>query len=265
MCTATGDGTTDAITQIEMGAMKPFRTKVKKMQGERAHLNPMWRTELWVPIVVPTSTQTIKYSIWDYETIGPNELVAMFYDRFNVIDRLCGADPKGIRPHWVNLYGAQTGVGGTALESLQTAVKISDFDWKEFYNKFGDHAPAYRGRVLISQRMEEKQVGLDKNKKVQDAFKRKIKKLDRSDEPPATSYKLQCVAIAGTELPRFKSTSLKNLGQLSKMSLRISCGQYEILSKRQQNNNGVCEWYQLLDDGGGLEITGYPKDPAQVR
>ena len=97
--------------------MKPFRTKVKKMQGERAHLNPMWRTELWVPIVVPTSTQTIKYSIWDYETIGPNELVAMFYDRFNVIDRLCGADPKGIRPHWVNLYGAQTGVGGTALES----------------------------------------------------------------------------------------------------------------------------------------------------
>ena len=30
------------------------------MQGERAHLNPMWRTEVWVPIVVPTSTQTIK-------------------------------------------------------------------------------------------------------------------------------------------------------------------------------------------------------------
>ena len=77
-----------------------------------------------------------------------------------------------------------------------------------------------------------------------------------------TTYKIQAIVIAGTELPRFASTDLRNLGNLSKMSLRVSCGQFEMLSKRQPNNNGVCEWYQMIDDG--IEIPGYPKDPAQV-
>ena len=44
----------------------------------------------------------MRYSVWDYELVGPNELVAMFYDKLNVVSRL-----GSVSPHWANLYGAQ--------------------------------------------------------------------------------------------------------------------------------------------------------------
>ena len=47
------------------------------------------------------------------------------------------------------------------------------------------------------------------------------------------------------------------------MSVRISCGQYAMHSRRQPNNNGVCEWNELVGEGG-LELMGYPEDPDQV-
>ena len=251
----------DAFAQVEFAGIKPLRTKVKHLLGDRSHLSPVWRTELWVPVIVPTSTQTIKYSVYDYDLTGPNELVSMFYDKFSVVAAISErSESKKVDPHWVNLYGAQVGL--SAAESIATGVKINAFDWKEYYNKFGDHAPFYRGRVLLQQRIATKEEGLEKNKDKQEPFKRKVKKLDRKLEPPTTHYNLQAIVIAGTELPRFASADLRNLGQLSKMSVRISCGQYEMLSKRQPNNNGVCEWYELLMDG--LEMTTYPKDVNQV-
>lgn len=66
-----GDGKIDAFAQVEFGGIKPLRTKIKTMKGDRVKLSPEWRTELWVPVTVPTGTQTIKYQVWDCESAAP--------------------------------------------------------------------------------------------------------------------------------------------------------------------------------------------------
>ncbi|KAJ8599899.1 hypothetical protein CTAYLR_002819 [Chrysophaeum taylorii] len=251
------DNKIDAFVQVDFGDIKPLRTKAKTMKGDRSKLAPEWRTELWVPVTVPTGTQTIKYTVWDYEITQPNELVATWYERFGVVDSLSG---KKRAPYWTNLYGAAV---ETSLVSGD-ALKFRGKDWNKFYNTYPLHASTYRGRVLMSQRVVNREDQPDKYRIGKNAvglnpFRRKVKKLERRFEPPTETRVLQCIAIAGSELPRFRSTALKNIGGTSKMQLAVSWGRHNTLSGSKANNNGATEWFELLS---GIEEE-YPSDSTQ--
>ena len=60
-------GGIDAFGQVEYGGIKPLRTKVRTVKGDRAKLNPTFNDELWVPLSLPTMSSKVKYSIWDYD------------------------------------------------------------------------------------------------------------------------------------------------------------------------------------------------------
>ena len=75
----------------------------------------------------------------------------MFYDKYSVVEHQCKDGGKPLA-RWVNMYGAQTGLSNTE-NFFKDVQNVATFDWKEFYNKFNEHAPSFRGRVLISQRV----------------------------------------------------------------------------------------------------------------
>ena len=60
-------GGIDAFVQLEHGGIKPLRTKVRTVKGDRSQLNPIFNDELWVPISLPTMSSKVKYSVWDYD------------------------------------------------------------------------------------------------------------------------------------------------------------------------------------------------------
>uniref|UniRef100_A0A7S3JR17 C2 domain-containing protein n=1 Tax=Aureoumbra lagunensis TaxID=44058 RepID=A0A7S3JR17_9STRA len=238
-------GGIDAFVQMEFGDIKPLRTKTKTVKGDRDKLAPEWRTELWIPITVPTGTQTVKYTVYDYNTAGPNQLVATFYTRFGLIAKLPGRHRP---PHWCNLYGAALGTGAS----------ISDFglrygtNWTQHYNNFPDHASTYKGRILVEQHVYNRDQLPEKYRSGNHAvginpFKRKVKRKDRKHEPPKQRYRLECIAICGSELPTFSSRNIHNIGGNSRMQLMVSWGRYSTISQSKPNNNGATEWFQHLD------------------
>jgi hypothetical protein len=72
-------------------------------------------------------------------------------------------------------------------------------------------------------------------------------------EPPVKAYVLKAIVASGTEMPAGLLLS-------SKYQVRISCGQYEAITKFATNNNGLCEWGELVQ----TEHFDAPVDASQV-
>ena len=54
---------------------KPIKTKVVTTVGNsRSQITPPFDCELWYPVSLPTMTQAVKFSIWDWDAQG-NELI----------------------------------------------------------------------------------------------------------------------------------------------------------------------------------------------
>ena len=65
----------DAYITVAHGTNKPFKTKTISMSGsDRQHLNPSFNTEIWLPVTVPTSSQNIKVTVMDQETLALTRL-----------------------------------------------------------------------------------------------------------------------------------------------------------------------------------------------
>ena len=79
------------------------RTRKNKCLGERASLNPIWNSELWIPVTLPIMSDIVRYTVWDWDRMG-NELVSTATEKFNQLNR---DENKKTPPHWKNLYGAQ--------------------------------------------------------------------------------------------------------------------------------------------------------------
>jgi hypothetical protein len=231
---------TDAFCQMNFGTGKSLKTKVRTVKGNRSAMNPRFNFELWCPVSVPTMTQTIKISVWDNDTTG-NELIATCYDKFNAIERTGGK--TGVK--WVNLYGAPEASGLAVSNLLGSAInkvgQLAGEDFKETYNTYPDRASTYKGRVLLSYSIQSERPE-HFNKKFGpriEGFRRvPKKKLTSSQEPPTRVCVLKAIIASGTELPTFATTS--------KLQVRISCGQYEALSKYVPNNKGLCEWCEQI-------------------
>ena len=53
-------------------------------------MKPSFNTELWIPVTVPTSSQNIKVTVMDYETLGSDETVATSYHKWGELDAMGG-------------------------------------------------------------------------------------------------------------------------------------------------------------------------------
>ncbi|GMI00136.1 hypothetical protein TrVE_jg577 [Triparma verrucosa] len=234
----------DAFFQVDCGtAMK--RTRKNKCLGERASLNPIWNSELWIPVTLPIMSDIVRYTVWDWDRMG-NELVSTATEKFNQLNR---DENKKTPPHWKNLYGAQMRGYPPALNKNPE---------KLHYNKYPGNAPHYRGRILVSERIvEEAQAPPNGDGSAREItpFRLKLKQgIKQSQQPAQETYKFRAMIISGTEIPIFK----RGL-HTRKMQIKIQCGRNEIYSKRVENKNGVCEWNEMIESEAFI----YPKDIDQ--
>eukprot|EP00604_Paraphysomonas_vestita_P002816 CAMPEP_0174818892 /NCGR_PEP_ID=MMETSP1107-20130205/1828_1 /TAXON_ID=36770 /ORGANISM="Paraphysomonas vestita, Strain GFlagA" /LENGTH=1810 /DNA_ID=CAMNT_0016031457 /DNA_START=453 /DNA_END=5885 /DNA_ORIENTATION=- len=247
---------TDAYCQVEFSGGKPMKTKVKTLKGERSAMNPIFNTEIWYPVSVPTATQTIKLSIWDYDLDG-SDIIATTYSKFGVIQKLT----NGTGPFWVNLYGAFVSTGfamtSTVKGGLTKLAHITDdIDYTDLYNKYPDKAPSYKGRILISQRIESQRPKKYDKDEIE-PFRRRVPRLPTQNEPKYQTYILKALVVSGTELPKFIDPS--NPLKKAKLQVLIGCGKYEMYSQRVDCNNGVCDWAEYL-----TQEFDYPIDSSQI-
>lgn len=70
------------------------------VEGQRKALNPIFNTELWVPVSYPTSTQIIKCEMVD-DNVKGDELIAVFFEKFNAIKGYVSLtpNPSPLTPH----------------------------------------------------------------------------------------------------------------------------------------------------------------------
>src|SRR3546814_7253414 len=143
----------------------------------------MINDELWVPLSLPTMSSKVKYSVWDYDRIGANEVVGTWHFNFQVLQAL---GSRRLGPYWVSLYGAPIdGYGANPLKKIKRVVPGLGTDFKEHYNKYPDGASTYKGRILISQRIEDE---LPKGREEVVPFRRKVHRVKVHQEPPLVSY-----------------------------------------------------------------------------
>jgi hypothetical protein len=247
---------TDAYCQVEFANGKKMKTKKKTVKGERSAMNPMFNNEIWYPVAVPTATQSIKMSVWDYDLDG-SDIIATTYSKFGVLQKL----PNGTGPHWVNLYGAHVSTGFAMTSTVKGGLNklahlVEDIDYTDLYNTYPDKAPSFKGRLLISQRIEtQRPKKFDKDEI--EPFRRSIPRLGTVYEPKQQSYLLKALIISGTELPKFIDP--QNPLKKAKLQIMIACGKYEMFSQRVDNHNGVCEWCEYLQ-----QEFDYPMDMNQI-
>ncbi|CAN0111503.1 unnamed protein product [Ascophyllum nodosum] len=197
------------------------------------------------------------YSIWDWDAVGVNDLVGVFYSKVNDVESrmLREGRPKS---RWVNLYGPPLYVPETrGLKELTkkaaTLGYTDEVNYLQQYQNFPQHASTYRGRVMVVERIAD---SLPKRRENKSAWRRKI---PMPPVPSSTPYTLRAFVGAGTEIPRFKDVA--NFGNAKKMWLRFSIGRYEVSTTPVDNKNGVCVWYQSLQLKNSFNL---PLDPDQV-
>jgi uncharacterized membrane protein len=210
-------------------------SNVVSVKGKSRHqLNPEWHFELWIPISTPSATNKIKHSVWDYDTLGSNDVAGIFYTKLKDVEK-----KKKIGPTWKNLYGAPT-VATSSSATLATSLG-GGVDYKKKYNEFPDLASTYRGRVLMSAKIRpnlpKKEIENDRPFKV---WKRKVKTLDLKKYPKTDSYVLKLGLMAGSELPQLRGTIDRSANR--KLGVIVSCGKYQIIVQRADNLKGCCEW-----------------------
>jgi len=253
----------DAFYEVQFGSAKPIRTRAQTVKGvDRAQLSPVFNYQLWIPVTVPTSTQTIKGECKDWEALGSADLVATNYFKWGEIDNLPG---KKRGPFWQPLYGAAINIPHTIKLAIDTENMTKDINWFKYYNKFPDLASTYRGRVLMTQEIIEKSKAPNR-KEVSEVrpFRRKISGKNVAIPPFREDLVLGFLVISGTMLPQRASVSVSNLlnQKNQKMQVKVSCGRYELQTKRVENEQGISNWNQM--ESNADEHMTYPTDIDQV-
>lgn len=252
--TLTSSAKTDAFCQLAYAGGKPIRTKVVTIKGDsQLAINPPFNCELWYPVSVPVSTQVIKFSVWDRD-IEKNELIANVVEKIPNFYKGDNLQDKH-RPKWYNLYGSpeyKTGqslvnnagkLASGAAKVLSVAtnkIGATNFiDYKKKYNAFPNEAPVYKGRALLSFRMEKALPPRKGGKKYKDEtkpIKKSIKRMEYK-EPKTAEYILKVQLMLATQLKG------SNLMSATEYKVKISIGLYEATSKGAKvDSTGLCKW-----------------------
>ena len=141
-----GSGIDAQFTINHGSASNKKSTKAITCKGtDRAKLSPNFNYEIWLPVTVPTSSQTIKCTLEDVDPLSTN-LVASSYFKWDIISALTN---KKMGPFWQPLYGAAINLP----EQVKLAVKASEAAgtaWTSYYNRYPESSSTYRGRVLLT-------------------------------------------------------------------------------------------------------------------
>lgn len=227
----------DAYIKARVAGGDAVRTRVRSKKGKRFELNPSFNEELLLVIREPSMADSIQFSVYDWDQVGSDELVANVYQSVKLI-KACG---NKIGPFWANLYGAPLGLKN---------IGIGDSVKKQM-NTYPEIATTYRGRILMTLRI----VDNDDDALDETNQKRNVKKLPRDLYPRERIYRMRAHFVWGCEIPSMTVNGLK-----SKVQLVMSCGLNEIGSSRGKNVNGVVEWNDMEESEKML----LPEDLSQV-
>ena len=255
---------TDAFCQLAFGGGKPIKTKKKTIYGDTSSaINPVFNYQLWYPVSIPTMTQFIKFSVWDWDP-EKNELIGNISEKLNRILQLQSKGGVGATfSQWYNMYGAPEFKTSTDLKgNITKGAKImGDFaknaltgevDPYTLYNSLPEQGSSFRGRALLKFSVEtsREKAGSKYDTPEIVPFRRKVKSLSKLQEPVCAEYILQGLVISGTELPSFTTLGMSAVttAGLKKQDLRIkiSIGHHEIISKPAKFEKGVCRWNELI-------------------
>mmetsp|Transcript_19079 Transcript_19079/g.72115 ORF Transcript_19079/g.72115 Transcript_19079/m.72115 type:complete len:2052 (-) Transcript_19079:79-6234(-) len=255
-----GDGGIDAFVAAKFGGMeRPVKTKVKTLKGKRASLNPMFRTELWLPLNEPSFQSKVQFEVMDYDRTNSNDHVAIFYLDWKKFQQKLKKQEDvhkgGVGPFWVNLYG------GPPIQFVDKSGDVFGGARMQYLRR-SERAPHYNGRLLMSFDIRD-ELPNDKEGEPYEDFdrfmyekkgRRKVKKTTRI--PKSKTYHLRVVVISGQGLPWF---AVRN-----GMQIAVSCGSYRretaVRSVTRQNKDlgglvagsggnksGMANWSEILD------------------
>jgi hypothetical protein len=215
-------GGIDGYVRAYFAGQDVLETKKVTVKGSE-NLSVTFNQELWFPVLLPTMSDNIFISVWDWDMTTADQLVANILQpmSFKQVQRY----PNQFRHLWANLYGPPVGYDADSapLRLMQNHPA---------------HASTYRGRLLLSARVED---GLQSVN--DDAHVRNL--LNASVSPRMKTYTLRAALFYGTEIPVF--SSITNWNQSSRMSLKISIGPHSVESSRASNAAGICHFNQYID------------------
>lgn len=228
-------GGIDGYVRAYFAGQDVLETKKVTVKGSE-NLAAIFNQELWFPVLLPTMSDNIFLSVWDWDMATADQIVANFLQPFSFkqIQRY----PNQFKCLWANLYGPPVGYG-TNSSSLQ------------LMQNHPAHASTYRGRMLLSLREEDGSQSAN-----DDAHVRNL--LNTAVLPKMKRYTLRTALFYGTEVPVFQSKT--NWNRNSRMSLKISVGRHSVESSRAHNLSGVCHFNQYLD----IADVDLPADVDQV-
>lgn len=239
---ALGKAGLDAYVRVTFAGNPPLKTKhvtgkATDKTKRRNGINVAWNEELWIPVVVPTMSNKVEVALFDWDRIGMDDRVGTVYLNYKEI----AAAPQA--PRWYNIYGAPNG------------IEIGDN--KNLMNKTPGLASNYRGRLLISARVDTNESKQAK----EETHKKACGRVRPRHVPKEVPMTLRALVISGTELPRFKKNVAAGLGigSARKLGVCLRFGKYEVHTERSPNVHGQAMWRQLLET-----VVMVPTDIRQV-
>ncbi|CAK4152774.1 unnamed protein product [Aphanomyces euteiches] len=219
--TMINQGGIDAYVKVQFAGEKPLTTRTVSTKGSDVE----FQQELWFPVLLPCMSNLIKISVWDWDRATEDKLVSFckpYY--FNQVKD----HPSLFKHIWSNLYGAPE--DSRLLQFNQKS--------KDDMNMHPDTASTFRGRVLMSLRVES-------NVKNTLEIPHTRNLLSTMPVPPTQKFALRAFILTGSEIPAFASKL--NFGKNSKMSVRVCCGTTTLWTTRVENNKGMCHWNQYME------------------
>ena len=214
-------GGIDAYLQAEFAGNKPQRTRWVTSKGRTGSLRVEWNQEFWLPVMVPTMTDRISISLWDYDRFKPDDRVGtVALSRKKLAKR-------AMQPTWLPIYGAPETV---------------DFGKsRAFMNKYPDAASTYRGQLLLSARIEDDDAIVAAER--EEAKVKDVKNLRLSEMPNMRTLTLRAAILMGTELPKFeKNVAIQTGLQNGNVGVEVRVGNTSIFSERRKPKYGLVSW-----------------------
>ncbi|KAG7378050.1 hypothetical protein PHYPSEUDO_010611 [Phytophthora pseudosyringae] len=215
-------GGVDGYVRAYFAGQDVLETKKVTVKGSE-NLTVPFNQELWFPVLLPTMSDNIFISVWDWDMTTAHQLVANILQPFSF--KQVQHYPNQFKHIWTNLYGPPVGydTDSNPLRLMQNHPAC---------------ASTYRGRLLLSLRVEDGLQSVNDEAHVRNL-------LNTSVSPRMKRYTLRAALFYGTEIPVF--TSKTNWNRNTRMSVKISVGRHSVESSRADNASGICHFNQYID------------------
>ncbi|TDH69811.1 hypothetical protein CCR75_006460 [Bremia lactucae] len=214
-------GGIDGYVRAYFSGQDVLETKKVTTKGSN-DLAVLFNQELWFPVLLPTMSDNIFISVWDWDMTA-DQLVANIVQPFSF--KQVHRYPNQFKHIWANLYGPPVGYDTKSIPLQQM-------------QNYPTHASSYRGRLLLSLRVEKNLQSINDEAHVKNILNVVV-------SPKMKRYTLRAALFYGTEIPVF--TSKTSWNRNTRMSLKISVGRHVVESSRVQNVSGICHFNQYID------------------